>query len=444
MAKISEADLIKQIEDALRLDTFIPYNHTSDFFDGLERVKDKIDILLENGKAKQAVYLYEIFLSGCYEKAEEIDDSGGDLGMFFEVLFCSWIDARQKAKYDSKQTIDQVLKWMKNDDYGFCYNIEKSIVKIFCRDELRIFESMIKSRFDDAYRLEDPKEDKRINNYSYAVRENTGILKTIYNEKNDIKSYLSLCKKVGMASKDCEIIALLYKSTDNFQEALKWVEKGFRLKEKEKFGDESSYDLEGLKRELSSLLGNNEYAIESAWEDFRKHPSEYSYDELIKYVEKKDIDDWHNKAIEEAKKASLDSTIELFIKTKELDILADRILSVKHEELENIGHYKMEEAAEVLLNRNSIAAAKVYRAMGMRIVNSGKSKYYDNALEHFLKVKSIYTKNNSEEKWLSVVGHIRENHSRKYSFIPDFEKIVSGEYPPFRESFIQRARKRWD
>ena len=158
---------------------------------------DKIDILLENGKAKQAVYLYEIFLSGCYEKAEEIDDSGGNLGMFFEELFCSWIYGRQKAKYDPKETIDSVLKWMENDDYGFCYKIEKSIVKIFCRDELKIFESSIRSRFDDAYSLEDPKEDKRINNYSYPVRENAGILKTIYNEKKDIKSYLSLCKKVG-------------------------------------------------------------------------------------------------------------------------------------------------------------------------------------------------------------------------------------------------------
>lgn len=83
MEKISEADLIKQIEDALRLDTFIPYDRASAFIDDLERVKDKIDILLENRKVKQAVYLYEVFLSGCYEKAEEIDDSGGNLGMFF-------------------------------------------------------------------------------------------------------------------------------------------------------------------------------------------------------------------------------------------------------------------------------------------------------------------------------------------------------------------------
>ena len=51
--------------------------------------------------------------------------------------------------------------------------------------------------------------------------------------------------------------------------------------------------------------------------------------------------------------------------------------------------------------------------------------------------------NNSKEEWLSIVKYIRENHARKYGFIPDFEKLVSGRYPPFRESFTQRARNRW-
>ena len=441
---MSNRDLIEQIEEALSPDTFISYGNAGAFIDDLERVKDNIDALLKDEKVKQAATLYEIFLSGCYEKADEIDDSGGDLGIFFEELFCSWIEARQKAKCDSQETINQVLKWRENDEYGFCHNIEKSIVKIFCGNELKIFESIVKSRFEDAYRRESPGKDKRIYNYSYPVRENTNILKTIYIEKKDIKSYLSLCEKVGVTPKDCEVIALLYKSIDNFQEALKWVNKGLKLEEKDNWQDESSYALEGIKRELSSLLGNNDYAIESAWTNFKKYPSEYSYDELMKYVGGKDINSWHNKAIEEAKKAPLDSTIELFIKTKELDILADRILAVKLEELENISHYIMEEAAQVLLNRNPMAAAKIYRAMGMRILNSKKSKYYNIALEHFLKVKSIYTKNNSEGEWLSIIKYIRENHSRKYSFIPYFEKLVLGKYPPPRGSFIKRAKKRWD
>ena len=123
--------LIEQIERALNFDEFIYYNQSLDFISNLEKVKEDIDTLLKNGKAEQSVALYEIFLSGCYEKAEEIDDSNGGLGIFFNELFCSWIDARQKAKYNSEETIKQVLKWMENDAYGFCYNIEKSLVKIF-------------------------------------------------------------------------------------------------------------------------------------------------------------------------------------------------------------------------------------------------------------------------------------------------------------------------
>jgi len=164
----------------------------------------------------------------------------------------------------------------------------------------------------------------------------------------------------------------------------------------------------------------------------------------MKYVAKKDANIWHNKAMQEAKIAPLKLVIELFIKIKESSILANRILSVKHEELENISHYVTEKAAEVLLKKNSMAAAKIYRALGMRILNSKKSKYYSIALDHFLKVKSIYIKNNSKEDWLSIVKYIRQNHARKYSFIADFEKLVSGIYPSPQKSFEQRARLRWE
>ena len=107
--------------------------------------------------------------------------------------------------------------------------------------------------------------------------------------------------KLGVTPKDCEGIALLCKGIDNFQEALIWVEKGLELKEKGNWLNEDSYDLERIKRELLSLPGNNGYAIESAWRNFKKYPSEYSYDELMKYAAKKDVNIWHNKAMQEAK-----------------------------------------------------------------------------------------------------------------------------------------------
>jgi hypothetical protein len=92
--------LVSVLEHALDLGEFIPYDRSWDFVRSLEDVKHQIDALVKDEQAERAVSLYEIFLSGCYEKADEIDDSGGSLGMFFEDLFCAWIIARQKANYD--------------------------------------------------------------------------------------------------------------------------------------------------------------------------------------------------------------------------------------------------------------------------------------------------------------------------------------------------------
>lgn len=57
MAKMINRDLIEQIEKALRPDIFISYSNVGAFINGLEKVKDNIDALLKDGKAKQAVTL---------------------------------------------------------------------------------------------------------------------------------------------------------------------------------------------------------------------------------------------------------------------------------------------------------------------------------------------------------------------------------------------------
>lgn len=90
MKKRKKSDpVVSEIERALDLGQFISYKRSWDFVRELEDSKKRIDALVKNGEAERAVGLYEMFLSGCYEKAEEIDDSGGNLGMFFGQLFCA-------------------------------------------------------------------------------------------------------------------------------------------------------------------------------------------------------------------------------------------------------------------------------------------------------------------------------------------------------------------
>ena len=163
----------------------------------------------------------------------------------------------------------------------------------------------------------------------------------------------------------------------------------------------------------------------------------------MKYVSKKDCELWHKRAIEEAMKASLPAIIELCTKTQEWKIQNKIISTAEHEDLEAISHYITEREAQEFEKDHPIEAVKIYRAMDMRIVKAKKSKYYEIALDHMLKAKKLYSENNREDEWLSLVEEVRRDHHRKHSFIGDFERIVVGSYPEYLESFEERTRKRW-
>lgn len=80
--------------------------------------------------------------------------------------------------------------------------------------------------------------------------------------------------------------------------------------------------------------------------------------------------------------------------------------------------------------------------MGFRILTAKKSKYYDNALANFEKARDLYTKAGLESEWAALVSTVRADHARKYGFMPDFERIVSGRSMD-GPSFVKRAKARW-
>ena len=86
----------REIEIALEPGGFIADRACLSFVSGLDEVAATIANLISTEPAR-AVRLYETFLAGCYEKAEELDDSSGSFGQFVKDLYCGWIQARQAA-----------------------------------------------------------------------------------------------------------------------------------------------------------------------------------------------------------------------------------------------------------------------------------------------------------------------------------------------------------
>jgi transposase len=88
-------------------------------------------------------------------------------------------------------------------------------------------------------------------------------------------------------------------------------------------------------------------------------------------------------------------------------------------------------------------AARLWRAMGMRIVSAGKSRYYQAALQNFEQARRCYAKAGLEADWEQVVSQMRTDHHRKTGFMRGFEEVVTGSGPSQDPPFLERAKARW-
>lgn len=429
MARRRRDPLESAIEQALAPGAFIGWRDDAEFVGGVEAVRATIVPLVGKGEAGRAVALLETFIAGCYEKSEEIDGSSGDFGTFVEELFCDWIRARQGAQADAADTATRLLHWMGRDNYGYCSGLEKKAVKVLDRRGLIAFERAVR---------EPPGGGA---DGSHAQRRSVEILKTIHEARRDIDAYRTVCEAQGdLSPRDCEVLAEMCLKRRRPEEALAWVERGLE-QEKKRSWPESAWRLRDLERESLTKLGRSDDALASAWEDYRRSPSTYSYDDLMKFVPMGGRPEWHEKAMAALDGADLASTIDLLVATRELERLGSVVDRATRESLIGLSHHTTEPAAKKLERSHPLLVAKLRIAMGLRILDAKKSRYYEAALANLGKARKVLLREGRPEEWEALAREIREKHGRKSGFMPGFERLA--EKPSREPSFLDRARERW-
>ena len=135
--------------------------------------------------------------------------------------------------------------------------------------------------------------------------------------------------------------------------------------------------------------------------------------------------------------------IGLLRETGEMDRLADLVRRSVDDVLGQVSHYATDPAATKREKRYPDAAARLWRAQGIRIVQAKKSKDYDAALLNFERALRCYNKAGLTAEWEKTVSRIRAEHHRKYGFMTGFEKLAAGFGPSDEPSFLERGRARW-
>ncbi len=437
--KRKQIDPLEQaIEAALSPGSFISYNAAWSFVYDVQDVANQIEKIIKK-EPERAAHLFETFIAACHEKANEIDDSSGNFGVLVDDLFCGWIKARQTAKADWDETAKVLVAWMQDDPYGFCYDLDREAVKVLDRRGLEAFVQQIRSKFESAL----TQDDKEKRSPGYARRRWSGALKILLAAQRNVDSYIALCEQAELEANDCKAIAEMYRSRRRPEDALSWVERGLEIARSDSQKSYGEHELREMKRALQAKLGRSGDALQSAWSEFKQHPSTFTYKELMRYVPAKEKEAWHQKAMKASEKADLCSQIELWLENKQNDRLVSRLRRATDEELENLSHYSTEPLTRKLKRSRPDIAARVYRALCMRVVNAGKSKYYDAALDNIELAKKCYAKAGLDTDWEAVVADIRERHFRKKGFMARFEEIVSGTPKRVEPSFLERSKTRW-
>jgi uncharacterized Zn finger protein len=105
--------------------------------------------------------------------------------------------------------------------------------------------------------------------------------------------------------------------------------------------------------------------------------------------------------------------MELLVEIKEMERLAELVRDTTDVVLENISHYATEPAAMKLEKPHPELAARLWRAQAMRIVDAGKSKYYEAAAANLERARRCYVRAGRVAEWEDAVHQIRADHHRK-------------------------------
>jgi hypothetical protein len=424
------------IESALQPWRFIDWKQGASFLQGIYEAEHKIEALVP-GNPERAACLYETLIAGCNLKANEIDDSDGEFGTSVGSILCGWIKTRQAAGADADKTAETLLSWMENDDYGFCSDLKSEAAKVLDRAGLASFERVVRVRFESACL----KPEERVGGY---YRDSWGqVLRSIYVRQRNIEKYLALTAQTSLTQADCEAVATIFQAKRKPDEALAWLERGIEMGKSGSSLSVEGYRLPRLRRELLAKLGRGNEALDSAWTGFLADPGKSTYDELLSYVPKAERASWHEKAMKASEQANLSSLIELWLSVKEIGRLVDRLNRASDRELEGLSHYATEPAAKRLERTHPAIAAKVFRALCVRILNAGKSRYYDAALANIKAARKCYLAAGLNEMWRKTSAEIRRDHYRKHGFMPGFEAIVASKRALPQPSFLDRARAEW-
>src|SRR5947207_2702498 len=247
-ARRSSDPLESAIEAALDPGRFVSERACYAFVSGLDEVAGDLARLVES-EPQRAAALYETFVAGCQEKANEVDDSGGDLGMFVAGLFQGWIRARQAMRASPDETAARLLRWMDDDQFGFTLDLPADAARVLDRAGLAAFAGQVRARFEAG-------------RAARAFGRWDQVLRPLLLAQKDVDAYARLAEDTRVSRDDCHAMATMLVGRRRPEDALTWIDRGLALDDRSGSAT-TEIRLAELKGQVLKKLGREEEALDA-------------------------------------------------------------------------------------------------------------------------------------------------------------------------------------
>lgn len=262
------------IDSATRTNGFLPYQEARGWAQGVEDVLDRIAHLVERGHAGIVLQLLDRFMERIEASIEEVDDSDGHFTDLVDRAREIHLAACREAKPDVLQLARALFARERESDWGFFDAAKDAYADVLGGTGLAELHRLAEAAWQKIKPL--ARGDDRVHDEQFSDRHRLGGVLEWFAERNgDVEARIAIRAK-DLSSLHAYLgLAELCLQHRRKPEALKWLEDGLRLFDKDIV---ERHTVEAAR--LYRRLDRHSEADRLLWQAFERSPSLSLYNEL--------------------------------------------------------------------------------------------------------------------------------------------------------------------
>jgi uncharacterized Zn finger protein len=266
------------LHNAVDTGGYIHYREMYAYTQGIHRVIDSIDELLDEGHASEVIELIESALEMVEEAARGVDDSDGEMGGIFCRLQEMHLAACEQAKPDPEELVRRLFKWEMDSDYDIFMGAAEDYASVLGEKGLAVYRQLAEDEWSKIRPLSPGEEDDEKYGRRFRI---TKMMESLASQSGDIETQVQVMSRDLSMAYDFLQIAKLYESNGLRDKSLEWAEKGVAA-----FPCKTDSRLREFLAEEYHRRGRHDDAMALIWAEFQESPMLSNYKQLKTHADR--------------------------------------------------------------------------------------------------------------------------------------------------------------